>query len=1190
MFRKITGIALVGVLALGVGADVVTNVWINPAGGYWADTNNWQNGNVAISTTVADFRQLASGSKVTITNYTCVGGMVFSGGADDVWTLETTSEAKLSFRTDLFGCTPICVEGGTLQLDCLVEFSGVHIARKEGNGILVTKHDFPSSIEFNNQMIVAEGIFRPKGMTDLWQANVHVTGTGVLDVPDSLTALWLGSYSSDNGATVDLKGRRFLFGASCGAMLSENVVGTGQLVSVAGNVLSVANPQPGVEYVAREGVVKLGDLSVVGHWEFDDPANPGKDSGTAGNDLAVSNSVTVVDDAERGKVALFGAESCLFGTGPGRSIKFMPVGNSSYTVAAWVKAGASTPWGSALFFWGPLPVVNYTGLLCRFNGTQDTGVYAGHGGSGLWNDYESRGFSDGTWHHFAVSYDGKSKKLGLYYDGVFRTNLTYTVANAATAENFSIGFPWSVATTYPNGLRMDDAILLNRCLSADEVSALKDGTFATEPSALPAGVGLSATYNGEICLAGDQTIAEIGGDSVRGGVAMPIGGTLTVTGSAEKVTTVYAADVGGAASFVKDGAATRLILTGPLSYTGSTRVKAGTLALGAPDAPFAAYDFEDENLGIDSSGNGRTLAVAGATRVWDEARGGWVARFVAASKQDLNGEVGSTAEMYGNSDYTLSVWAKPSASCPSQASFLSFGKKNDTAYQEIQFRFQDFSTRKLVLAHWGSSHDFTGIPSTSASPVGEWHHYVAVREGATYRVYVDGEQTWSTTKAGAMNFQADSRLHIGSFFGTIANNAQRYFDGDMDDVRIYGHALDADAVKMLYARAKPQMKLPEPVLHYAFEDAANPGKDSSGNGCDLTATGTLTCENSPLGGKALTFDASALSYLSASPLPTTIPAAGEPMTVTFWLQNGAKDAASGATYPTFVSWGDPGTGAIDFMIAYRYDLPWRPRLYMKKSDNNAIDHGTNKDILLYPSAPDELRWHHFAIVYDPAKGITTYADGQTVGTCSQAGAFTNVRTADGTFYLGVKPTNLTHPFRGRLDEVKVYAAALTRTQVRAALRAEQMQNQRILPVGTPLTVDAGAKLSVEAGEQTVSSLAGGGTVAIATNACLTTSDIAGFTGSVTGAGTLGIADGTVLDFGDGTSPVLTAEGTIALGADVTVNATFTGGTYTLMRAGSFEGVENLASWSDSPKVKFFVSSDGKSLQMSIFSGTTIIFR
>ena len=228
--------------------------------------------------------------------------------------------------------------------------------------------------------------------------------------------------------------------------------------------------------------------------------------------------------------------------------------------------------------------------------------------------------------------------------------------------------------------------------------------------------------------------------------------------------------------------------------------------------------------------------------------------------------------------------------------------------------------------------------------------------------------------------------------------------------------------------------------------------------------------------------------------------------------------------------------------------------------------------------------------YDPAGGVKTYVDGRQVSDLSSESAFTNVRTASGTFYLGVKPTNLTHPFRGCLDEVKVYAAALSKAQVRAALRAEQGQGTRILPAGTDMTVDSGAKLSIGAGEQTVSSLAGGGTVAIATNACLTTSDVADFTGSVTGTGTLGIADGTVLDFGDGTSPVLTVEGTIALGADITVNTTFTGGTYTLMRAGSFEGVENLASWSDSPKVKFFVSSDGKSLQMSIFSGTTIIFR
>ena len=141
-------------------------------------------------------------------------------------------------------------------------------------------HDFPAELILaDNQVIVAEGALRPYGVSDLWQANIHVTGTGVLDVPDSHPALWLGSYSSDNGSTFDLNGRRLLFGALRDNVLSESIVGTGQVVAVAGNALSVMNARPGVEYVAREGVLRFGEMSLVGHWKFDDPANPGKDSG-----------------------------------------------------------------------------------------------------------------------------------------------------------------------------------------------------------------------------------------------------------------------------------------------------------------------------------------------------------------------------------------------------------------------------------------------------------------------------------------------------------------------------------------------------------------------------------------------------------------------------------------------------------------------------------------------------------------------------------------------------------------------------------------------------------------------------------------------------------------------------------------------------------------------------------------------
>lgn len=990
-----------------------------------------------------------------------------------------------------------------------------------------------------------------------------------------------------------MDGLRVLLGTPNDTQLvSGDVEGSGTLASLAGSTITAIGANPGMTYEAREGVFQFGEKFMVGRWAFDDAANPGLDSSGAGNDLAVSNSVTIVDDSERGKVALFGAESSLFGTGPNRSIKMMPVGNESYTMSAWVKMGASTPATSALFFWGPLPVQNNRGLISRRSGAA---VYGGHGGTGV---YGLLNLGDGGWHHVAITYDGATRTLTAYGDGVQlagqdSSNINpriYNDANASSAENFAIGYPWSSSAAYPEGMMMDDAILFGKCLSAAEVAQLKDGTLSCDYPALPEGVGLSTLYNGQLHLLGDQTISEIGGNGVLGGVKVLSGETLTITGAVGKVESAYGADIAGDISLVKVGAS-KVRLTGGLSYTGSTRVKAGTLAIGEYDvdnAPFVAYDFEDTNLGLDSTGRGRNLAVNGATRVWDADRGSWVARFEASSKQYISGDVNSSTELVGNSDYTISVWAKPSTSCPSQASFLSFGV-NSTNFKQIQFRFNTFSARTLVLAHWGGTYDFTGIPTGVTSTDYGWHHYVAVRNGNTFKMYVDGSNTWSTTKSGdGLNFPAERKLFIGSFFNT---NEARYFDGDMDDLYIFGHALDDADIKDMYARAKPVEAVPDPVLHYAFEDSSNPGKDSSASGCDLTATGSLTCEDSPLGGKALVFDTSAVSYLSA-PLPSAIPAAGSAMTVTFWVQHGgANEYSNGSTYPTFVSWGDPDARTMDFMFAYSVDTPWRPRLYMPGvySVDNAYD------LLWNPSAPDEMRWHHFAISYDPVHGLNTYIDGQKSSGFSKAGALTSQRTAT-TFYLGLKPTALTHPFRGRLDEVKVYDVALTKAQVRAAIRAERHLGTRVLPEGTDVMVDAGATLAVDGGEHTISSLSGAGNVTLAPYAKLNISGVSDFSGTMTGDGAVGFADGAVLDFGDGSTPMLDVDHAVTLGENVTVNATARRGRLVVARASSFVDVENLESWNaalpNNRQYSFVIVDveNGKELQLVIPSGFLMILR
>ena len=456
-------------------------------------------------------------------------------------------------------------------------------------------------------------------------------------------------------------------------------------------------------------------------------------------------------------------------------------------------------------------------------------------------------------------------------------------------------------------------------------------------------------------------------------------------------------------------------------------------------------------------------------------------------------------------------------------------------------------------------------------------------------MYVDGVEKWSTQKSGSgLDFPTLRKLYIGSFFNS---NDSRYFDGDIDDVCVFGRALDADAVQDLYARAKPVEAVPDPVLHYAFEDAANPGKDSSGSGCDLTATGTLTCEDSPIGGKALVFDTSAVSYLSA-PMPSAIPAAGSPMTITFWAQHGgAKEYNSGSTFPTFVSWGDPSAKTMDFMFAYSVDTPWRPRLYMPGvySVDNAYD------LLWNPSAPDELRWHHFAISYDPVRGLNTYIDGQRSSGFSSGGQHANNRAAT-NFYLGLKPTALTHPFRGRLDEVKVYDVALTKAQVRAAIRAERHQGTRVLPEGTDVTVDSGATLAVDGGEHTVSSLSGAGSVTLAPYAKLNISGVSDFSGNMTGKGAVGFADGAVLDFGDGSTPILAVDHAVTLGETVTVNTTARGGRFLVARALSFVGAENLENWTAqlplNRKYSFVIvdGENGKELYLSVSAGFMLILR
>lgn len=1121
-------VALAGAVwaALSVHAETITNVWLNADGGLVSDPANWQDKLLPDKTRVVDYTALANGKTIKSgkldkpdESYTYnAAGLVFSGEDGELRTHE--NGFVNAYNDPSLGYFPLFVPGGVLYWNTPTSMQEYSVIRKTGAGTLAVKSFSGANLAMDWRFEIVDGVVSNDCFDALWATHVVVKENGRF-VLNGISNTYLGAYDSENGDSLDLEGNCLSLGANNNYTLSPNIVGTGRVQSVGGTGLVVTNVSTDITYVARDGDLRfdraeLPRRNVIGCWTFEDASAPGRDMGTFGNDLFASNGVTVVEDPERGKVAHFARGSALYGQGAKGAIRSLPSGSQPYTYSYWIKTvPQKTSNKSALVFWGKLPVESYKMSMNRLAVTGGNGLELlfAHSGSSL-ASFHVPELESGEWLHVAIAFNGKNE-IYAYTNGVYAVkNWLGDNKSDLQAENFSIGCPWSSSADWFEGY-LDDVMFVPEKLEERDIRELLYLPKQSRPARtdLPAGTKLETTMSGAICLAGTQTVETVGGGAIRGGVRMDAPGQLTLTGDAFGKAE-YTADISGPVDVVKDGAGTTLSLKGPISTTGKIRVKAGTLTLNRdgtdPIGLFARYDFEDaDNLGLDTSGKGRDLAnEKGVAQVVDPDRGK-VAKFVAKSKQTLSG-VFPTDEMSGNSDYTFSAWAKVSDSPTEAGSFLSFGQDGSQNFRQVQFRFQNYNNRTLVLAHWGGSCDFTGIPAPQDQTT--WHHYVAVRKGSTYTVYCDGVSVWTTSKSQALDFLPEKKVYVGSHF---ASNDVRFFDGLLDDVRIYGVGLDAANVARLYAGDDPVLSdvvrdptadLPKPVLHYAFEDAANLGKDSSGNGFDLVpgGSGTLTQGESILPGKALKFDETTLSYLQDKDgIPSVIPQDGNPYTVSFWLATSELDAENNGAYPTFLSWGDVDNKKISYMMSYWYNAPYRLRCYVGGGGNPLMDGDSEKSVLGFRMPDERVRWHHVATVYDPNTGIFNYIDGHKIVTdkFQKTGKLTTA--SDGKrFFLGLKTTATACMFRGKLDEVKIYDVALNENQIRLAIRAELTPGSNVLPKTADVTVDAGAKLAAKGGVNEVAALSGAGTVDVSSGARFGATDLSGFTGTVAGAGRL----------------------------------------------------------------------------------------
>lgn len=99
----------------------------------------------------------------------------------------------------------------------------------------------------------------------------------------------------------------------------------------------------------------------------------------------------------------------------------------------------------------------------------------------------------------------------------------------------------------------------------------------------------------------------------------------------------------------------------------------------------------------------------------------------------------------------------------------------------------------------------TVVNSTVPTVQGQWQHVTGVYDGSELRIYVDGALAGSSTHSGVIRaFNANTELNLGRWKAAGNSTAEtRFFEGDIDEVRIYDTALSSGDIMTLMETTRP---------------------------------------------------------------------------------------------------------------------------------------------------------------------------------------------------------------------------------------------------------------------------------------------------------------------------------------------------------------------------------------------------